>query len=93
MMATGGDMSGPPRHVEKHFRPLRPATGVRLVTAVILGPVVWVIAFVGTSIVVEMSDAIELGLLITVCSFATGFVILVVVRHARERERRRYERG
>jgi hypothetical protein len=86
-------MSGPPEHADEHFRPLRPAKGVRLVTAIVLGPVVWVIAFVATSAILEQTDAIELGLLIAMCSFVVGFVVLIVLRWGRERERRRYERG
>jgi presenilin-like A22 family membrane protease len=86
-------MSGPQGHVDKHFRPLRPASGVRLATAIVLGPVVWVIAFIATSAIFEQSDAIELGLLVAMGSFVVGFVVLFYLRWRRDRERRRYERG
>jgi hypothetical protein len=86
-------VSGPPEHADEHFRPLRPAKGVRLVTAIVLGPLVWVIAFVVTSAILEQSDAIELGILVAMCSFVVGFVVLLVLHRGRDRERRRYERG
>ena len=86
-------MSGPPGHIDEHFRPLRPAKGVRLITAIVLGPLVWVIAFVVTSVILEKTDAIELGLLVTMCSVVLGFVVLNILRLRRDGERRRYERG
>lgn len=86
-------MSRHPEHADEHFRPLRPAKGVRLVTAIVLGPLVWVIAFIATSAIFEQTDAIEIGLLVAMCSFVVGFVVLIVLRWGRDRERRRYERG
>jgi hypothetical protein len=86
-------MSGPPEHAHERFRPLRPAKGVRLAAAIVLGPVVWLLAFVVTSWIFEQTDAIELGVVVAVGSFLVGALVLIVLRAGREHERRRYERG
>jgi Flp pilus assembly protein TadB len=84
-------MSGPPRHADDLFRPLRPASGWRLVAAVILGPFAWFVAFTVVAWLVEKSDAVEIGLLITLGSFVVGLIALLVLRAGRNRERRRYD--
>lgn len=86
-------MSGPPRHVEDRFRPLRPARGWRLTAAVIIGPLAWLLAFLVVGWLVEQSSAVEIGLLIALGSFLLGLVVLLVLYAARNRERRRYERA
>jgi hypothetical protein len=86
-------MSGPPRHADDLFRPLRPARGWRFIAAIILGPLAWLIVFMVTAVLVERFDAIEIGLLIALCSFLVGLVVLLVLHAARNRERRRYEPG
>jgi uncharacterized protein DUF2530 len=86
-------VSRPPEHADEHFRPLRPATGLRWIAAVILGPMVWLIAFLVTGLVFEQTDAIEGALIVTASGSAVGLVVLLVLRWARDRERRRYERG
>jgi hypothetical protein len=86
-------MSGPPEHADEHFRPLRPAKGVRLVTAIVLGPLIWLLAFVITSWVLENTNAIEFGVIVAVGSFLGGVLVLIALRAGRDRERRRYERG
>ena len=65
-----------------------------MILAIVLGPCAWAIAFVVVAIVVERSDAIGTGLLVTACSLVVGFVVLLVLRSGRSRERRRYaDRG
>ena len=65
---------------------------MRLTTAIILGPLVWMIAFIVTSVILEKTDAVELGLAVTACSSTFGFLVLIVLRQLRDRERRRFER-
>jgi MFS superfamily sulfate permease-like transporter len=83
-------MSGPRRYADDHFRPLRPATGRRLLAAIIFGPFAWVVVFLVISWIVDATDAIEVGLLIAFGSFLVGLAVLPVLRAGRERERRRY---
>lgn len=54
---------------EDRFRPLRPASGPRLIAAFVLGPVAWVVALVVAAWLVERTDAIETGLVVSVASF------------------------
>lgn len=86
-------MSGPPHHADDRFRPLRPASGARLVGAIVLGPFAWFLAFVAVAWLVDETDVIEVFLLITLCSILVALVVLLMLRAGRDRERRRYERG
>jgi hypothetical protein len=72
------------------FRPMRTASGWRLVAAIVFGPFLWVVAFAIVAVVLHKSDAIELGVLIVVGSILVAMPILALGRRARRREERRY---
>lgn len=74
------------------FRPLRPARGLRLWLAAVLGPICWIVALVVAAWMLERSDLIEAGLLITLAVFALAVPALLVLHRAREREERRCAR-
>ncbi len=76
--------------VDDRFRPMRTASGLRLVAAIVLGPLLWVVGLVIIAVLVHKSDAIELGVLIAVGSILVAVPILIVVRLGRRREERRY---
>jgi multisubunit Na+/H+ antiporter MnhG subunit len=75
---------------DDRFRPMRTASGLRLVAAIVFGPFLWLVGLVIVAVVVNKFDAIELGLLIALGSILVTAPILVVVRLGRRREERRY---
>ncbi len=75
---------------DDRFRPMRTASGLRLIAAIVLGPFLWVVGLVIVAVVVNESDAIELGLLIALGSILAAVPILALVRLGRRREERRY---
>ncbi len=76
--------------VDDRFRPMRTASGLRLIAAIVLGPLLWVVGLVIVAVLVHKTDAIELGVLIAVGSILVAVPILIVVRLGRRREERRY---
>jgi len=74
------------------FQPLRPARGIRLLVAVILGPIAWVIAWLIAAYLIHKTDAIEFGLLVTVAAFVAAMPTLALLTARRRWEERRYER-
>jgi hypothetical protein len=76
--------------VEDRFRPLRPASGLRLIAAIVLGPVTWAVTLLVAAWLIEHTDAIEIGLLVTVGSFVVSAIVLSLLRLGRLREERRY---
>ncbi len=76
--------------VDDRFRPMRTASGLRLIAAIVLGPFLWVAGLVVVAVLVHKSDAIELGVLIVVGSILVAVPILIVLRMGRRREERRY---
>ena len=85
-MATPDDAHG----FEDPFRPLRPASGPKLIAALVFGPILWVVALLLASWLLDRTDAIELGLLIAAASFVFAAVVLSLLRLGRRREERRY---
>ncbi len=77
-------------HVDDRFRPTRTASGVRLIAAIVLGPLLWVVGLAIVAVVVHKSDAIELGVLVVVVSILVAAPFLLLGRVARRREERRY---
>jgi hypothetical protein len=75
------------------FEPLYPARHSRLVVAFIVGPLLWLVALVVALVLIQRTDAIELGLKITFAAFVlatAGLLALYAVRRRQElRERRR----
>jgi hypothetical protein len=72
------------------FRPLRTASRGRLAVAFVLGPLLWVVAMLVTAVLVERTDAIELGLLVTFAAFVVASIVLLLLWRGRRREERRY---
>jgi hypothetical protein len=58
--------------------------------AIVVGPLLWVVALVTVAWVLHISSAIELGLLIAVVATVVSMIVLVLLHHARDREERRY---
>ncbi len=75
---------------DDRFRPMRTASGLRLIAAIVCGPFLWLVGLVIVAVVVNKFDAIELGLLIALGSILVAAPILVAVRLGRRREERRY---
>jgi membrane protein implicated in regulation of membrane protease activity len=76
------------------FEPLRPASSGRLLAAILLGPVLWLVALVVAAWLVARTWAIELGLVVTLASFLVSLVVLAAIRAGRRRQEKRYvERG
>ena len=73
------------------FRPLRPAKGTKLILAAVIGPVAWVIAWLVAAWLIEESNAIEFGLLVTLGAFVLAFPLLGLLAWGRAREERHYE--
>lgn len=72
------------------FEPLRPASRGRLILALILGPVLWLAALILVAATLRYTWAIQIGLLITVATFALSLVVLSLLRSRRLRQERRY---
>jgi hypothetical protein len=75
------------------FQPLRPAGGTKLVLAALIGPVAWVIAWLVAAWLIEHSNAIEFGLLVTIGSFLFAAPVLGLLAWGRAREERRFEQA
>jgi hypothetical protein len=73
-----------------HFEPLRPASRARLILAYAIGPFVWLVSIVVVAVVLRHTRSIELGLLITVCSFVLALLVLLLLHARRRRQERRY---
>jgi membrane protein implicated in regulation of membrane protease activity len=76
------------------FEPLRPASRGRLIAAVLLGPVVWLVALIVAAWLFHYSSSIALGLVVTAASFVVSLVVLALLHARRRRQERRYaDRG
>jgi membrane protein DedA with SNARE-associated domain len=64
-----------------------------LVLAAVIGPAAWVVAWLVAVYLLEKTDAIEVGLLITVAAFVMAFPVLGLLAWGRRREERRYLRA
>jgi hypothetical protein len=76
--------------VDDRFRPMRTASGRRLIAAIVLCAFLWVVGLVIVAMLVHKLNAIELGVLIAVGSILVAVPILIVGRLDRGREERRY---
>ena len=72
------------------FEPLRPASRRRMIVAVVLGPVLWLIALIVAAALFEYSSSIALGLVVTLASFVVSLAVLAVLHALRRRQERRY---
>ena len=75
------------------FRPLRPAKGTKLILAAVIGPVAWVIAWLVAAWLIERTNAIEFGLLVTLGSFLFAAPVLGLLYWGRCREERRFDQA
>ena len=57
---------------------------------IVIGPFLWLVAFVTVAWVLHFSSAIELGLLIALISAVLSTIILVLLRQDRVRQEKRY---
>jgi hypothetical protein len=78
---------------DEHFRPLRTARRSKLVLAIVIGPLLWIVALAVVAVVVDRTDSIEVGLLITAAAGVTAAVVLAILTRARRREEERYADG
>ena len=76
--------------LDEPFRPLRPTSRPKLIAALVFGPIVWVVMLLVASWLLDHTNAIELGLLVSTASFVLAAVVLSVLRLGRRREERRY---
>jgi membrane protein implicated in regulation of membrane protease activity len=74
------------------FKPLRPAKGTKLILAAVIGPIAWVIAWAVAAWLIERSDLIEFGLLVTIGCFLFAVPVLGLLVLGRRREERRFAR-
>lgn len=59
-----------------------------------LGPLTWIAAVLVAAVFVERTNAIQLGLLVTVVAFMAAALVLSALRAGRRREERRHvDRG
>jgi hypothetical protein len=70
------------------FTPLQPASRTRRILAFVVGPLLWLVAVVFVSVVVEHTRAIGIGLLVTLAAFVLSLGISVLARRLRLREER-----
>lgn len=75
------------------FEPLQPASRASLLAGFVLGPLLWLSAFVIAAWVFEYSWAIAFGLAVTVASFLVSLVVLTLLRKGRLRQEERYVDG
>jgi hypothetical protein len=69
------------------FRPLRPAPRTKL--AMLLWPLVWVVALLVLAAVVHRGDAVELALIVALVSFVLALASLTPQRFMRARRESR----
>ncbi len=61
-----------------------------MVLAIVIGPLLWIVAFVTVGLVLHFSSAIELGLLIALLSAVLSLILLAGLRLDRVRQEKRY---
>ena len=79
-------------HPSVHFEPLRPASRARVIAAIVLGPLLWLVALIVGAWLFEYSWAIGVGLLVTFAAFLVSLVVLTVLRAGRRRQDKRYRK-
>ena len=86
-------MSGDADRASPRFEPLRPAPRSRLIVAVLVGPLLWLVALLVATVVLQRTDAIEIALLVAGVSFLVSAALLLLLRAGRRREERRFAAG
>ncbi len=72
------------------FEPLRPPSRRRLITGLVVGPLLWVVALTVGALVLDYTWAIALGLVVTVASLLISFAVLGFLHLRRRRQEERY---
>jgi hypothetical protein len=75
---------------EVRFEPKRPASRRRAILALIVGPILWLVALAIVAWLLDYTQAIQLGLAVTIGSFVLSIPFLLVQRAGRQRRERRY---
>ena len=75
---------------EVRFEPLQPASRNRLILALIVGPILWLVALVVAALVVKHTRAIGVGTAVAVGSWLIAMLVLNGLLVARRRQERRY---
>lgn len=83
-------MSQDAEQVDDRFRPLRMASGLRLIAAIVLGSCLWMLGLAVVAVLAHRTQAIEFGMLIAVASVLVAVPILILFRVGRRREEHRY---
>lgn len=78
------------QELEDRFRPLRPANTARLILAGIFGPLLWVLCILFAVFLVQPTQEIVFGAIVTALSFVAAGIILLLVHRARRREEREF---
>jgi hypothetical protein len=76
--------------LQPRFWPLRPASRKQRVVAIVIGPLLWVVALDVLALLLHRTDLVELALLITAGSFVVALAVLGILSVERRREERRY---
>ena len=84
-------MRGERQPTVPRFRPLGRIAPLQQVLLAIGAPLLWLIALLVGSYVLEETDAIEIALLLAGGSFVVAFVVLILLRAGRRREERRHD--
>ena len=85
-LAVSSDSDQPP----VRFEPLRPASRGQVIAALVLGPILWLVALIVAAWTFKYSWAIQLGFAVTAASFLLALLVLALVRRGRRRQEMRY---
>jgi hypothetical protein len=77
-----------PRDV--HFEPLHPASRRNVIVALIIGPILWLVALILAAVVFTHTEAIPIGIAVAVVSCLIAMAILNLLLSLRRRQERRY---
>ena len=71
-----------------------PRPAGRLIAALVLGPILWLVALIVAAWLFKYSWAIQLGLAVAAATFLLALLVLALVRRGRRRQEMRYaDRG
>jgi hypothetical protein len=79
---------GAPDRLPAEFTPLRHADRRRRILLFAFGPLLWLAAVVVVGVVVNRTNVVGLGLVVTLIAFVCSFVLSVVARRLRLRDER-----
>lgn len=76
------------RELPARFTPLHSASPARRALALLVGPLLWLVAIVVVSVVVDRVDAVEIGLRVALVAFVLSLPVSAFARRRRLREER-----